>query len=68
MCKCHKCSVQVFDGVNGEVSPPAPWEAADAEPIVECYACQNEAEMAGDAQHMEEQIEAAMRVGRFDLL
>lgn len=66
--KCGKCSTPVDDGVNGTVYEPAPWQPSGAPPEVCCWGCEAEAELAAEDRRQEDQIEAALRAGRMDLV
>jgi hypothetical protein len=59
MCSC--CSK-----VEVELEPGPPWDPEPKPGI--CAGCENEQEQAAEDRHLQEQIEAAARAGRFDLI
>jgi hypothetical protein len=68
MCTCKYCPKVVEDGVNGTIYPPPPWMPADAPKEAICYECENRQEQEGENQHQAQQVDAAIRAGRSDLL
>ena len=67
--RCRLCGERVAHGINGEVSEPPPWN--DKVEVL-CYGCDNALAETADAQHVQDNLEAADRaaadrVGQGDL-